>query len=119
MLADAQFLAHLLLERGKPLGVHQVGLVDRDEEGDLFLVQVGDEALVLHGQAAGAVDHQDGHVGALAAAQGGEAGDALELVLDLGLAPDAGGVHENIVLAVLLEVHINGVAGGSGLFVDD
>ena len=39
--------------RFKPLGVHQVDLVDSDEKGNLLLVQVGDEALVLHGQAAG------------------------------------------------------------------
>ena len=62
----------------------------------------------------GGVEHEDADIGGLDGADGAHDGVELEVLGDLGFAPEAGGVDEVEVEAEEVVVRVDGVAGGAG-----
>ena len=105
----------LLANLGLGVGtLHQVPLVQHDDHGALAVGGEARHALVLVGQADGAVDDQDGHVGTVDGAHGAHEAVVLHVLVDLALLAQAGGVDDGVALTVVLDDGVDGVARGAG-----
>ena len=83
------------------------------------LEAVADDALVLLAHAFIRVDHDEDDVGAADGAQRPRHAEMLDRFSDAGLAAQARGVDEQVVLALPLKIDVDGVARGTRRGVDD
>lgn len=99
--------------------VVEVEFIGDDETGFVFFDDDGGDFAFLGGDAAGGVDDEGDDVGAADAAFGAADGVGFDGVIDLGLAADACGVHEEERVAAVVVEGVDGVAGGACDFADD
>jgi hypothetical protein len=107
--------------RGKAFGFvgAEVPLVDDEDEALALVPRERGELLLLAREALDGVDHQHDDVGAADRLDGAPDRRALERVLHLAAAADAGGVDEHVARAADVEQRIERVAGRAGGRVDD
>ena len=113
-----QLFLHLL-HRLVGLVLHRVPLVDRDDAGLALLVGVARNLGILFAEAAGGVDHDDADIGAIDGHVGAQHAVALDGLLHLALAADAGGIDKDKFAVLVFHHRVGRVAGGAGDVRDD
>ena len=97
----------------------EVPLIDHDDAGLTGLVGHTGHLGVLLGDALLGVDEDEAHVRPLDGHLGPEHAVALDGLVHLGLFAHAGGVDEDVLPGLVLEIAVDGVPGGAGHVADD
>ena len=108
-----------VVAHGVGLLLEEVPLVHHDNAALAVLLDDVEDVHVLRLHPEGGVDHEDAHVGMLDGAHRPEDGIEFQVLGDLGLAAHAGGVHQDELVAELVVIGGDGVAGGPGDGGDD
>ena len=119
MLDEIGESAHVALRGVGRVVQHQVPLIDREDARLVFLGDVIGQLLVEPGDALGGVEEQQDDVGAADRPLGAVDRVKVEVVADLGVALDSGGVDRQERHAVELELNVDRVAGRSRPLGDD
>jgi hypothetical protein len=101
------------------LGGKTVPLVDRDHQCTPGFQHEAGQMRVLLGNVLARIEHQHHHVGVLDRLQGLDDGELLHRLEHLALAAHAGGVDQDVGLAVALELDVDRVARGARLVERD
>ena len=105
------------IQRGTGLFALIVGqaipFVDRDHQGAPSIQHQSEHGGVLVGDAFAGIDHEHHHLCRLDGLQGLDDAEFLDRFVDLGLAPDAGGVDQAVLAPVAFHVDRNRIARGA------
>ena len=113
----ADILPHAI--HGLVVLLYGVPLVHHDDAGLARLVSQTGHLGVLFGNAVVGVDHNKADVAALDGHGGPQDAVFLDIVVHLGLFPHAGGVDEVVFALGVLEIAVDGIAGGARHVADD
>ena len=109
-----------LADLGFRLGAfHEVPFVQHDDHGTSALGRKARHALVLVGQTDRAVDHEQRHVGAVDGAHRTDEAVVLHVLVNLAFAAQARRVNDAVLLAVVNNHRVDGVARGARHVRDD
>ena len=98
---------------------HEVPLIDTDHESLAVALDKAEDVGILRLDASGGVDHQDADIRSLDGADRTDHRIILDILIDLLLLADAGGVDQIEVETELIILMIDRIAGGAGDIGDD
>ncbi len=118
-IEEGQLAPDVALDVVALLGGQAVPLVDRHHQRTPGFQDEAGQMRILLGNVLARVEHQHHHVGVLDRLQRLDDGEFLDRLEHFALAPHAGGVNQDVGLAVALELDIDRIARGARLVERD